>query len=273
MKLDVFTRHANLTRAESNGNVRHRKENALAVLSHEGTFPIMYGTWPLPVGASHRSGYIARPDVAGQFPVVLVLPSLDGLGSFEKDLARTLARHGIAAVALDFYREEDNPLDAYAKLSDSRAITDIDEIHDFIASTDVDWNVSNDLGVLGLDVGGRFAIVAAATRPWVKSLVIASTPLTGDDERHHQVSTYLDHLPVPVLGLYGQDDELVDASTVDEAQRRNDHGQWLLYDGAGHNFFDIGAASYDSGAAADATARILAFFAATLPAAVEEDLG
>lgn len=245
----------------------------MAVLSHEGTHPIMYGSWPLPIGSEHRSGYIARPDAAGRFPVVLVLPSLNGLSSFEKDMCRTLARSGIVAISPEFYRHEVSSLQAYNSLDDARAITDIDELHDFIISSDVDWNVSADIGVLGTDVGGRFGIITAGTRPWVKSLVVAYTPLTGDEERHFQVAKYLDHLPVPVLGLYGRDDTLIDNSTVDEAQRRNSHGQWLLYQDAGHDFLDIESEGFDSAAAADATARILAFFSATLPPAEEEDLG
>lgn len=245
----------------------------MAVLSHEGTYPIMYGSWPLPVGSEHRYGYIARPDAAGRFPVVLVLPSLEGLTSFEKDMCRTLARAGIAAIALEFYRDGATSLAGYDGLDDARAITDIDEIHDFIVSPDVDWNVSSYVGVLGTDVGGRFGIISGGTRPWVKSLIVAYTPLTGDEERHYQVADYLDHLPVPVLGLYGRDDGLIDNSTVDEAQRRNAHGQWLLYEDAGHDFLDIEAEGFDSASASDATARILAFFRATLPPAEEEDLG
>ena len=103
--------------------------------------------------------------------MVLVLPSIDGLTSFEKDLCRQLARHGLAAIAIDFYREQDgNPADAYNSLTDSRAVTDLDEVHEFVISDDVDWAVADDVGILGIDVGGRFGLVAAATRPWVKSL-------------------------------------------------------------------------------------------------------
>ena len=233
----------------------------------------MFGRWPLPIGSGHRSGYIARPDSAGKFPVVMVMPSLDGLGSYEKDLCRTLARSGIAAIAPDFYRDGDSPLDSYNRLADSRALTDIDEVYDFILSDDITWNVGTGLGLIGLDVGGRFAILASATRPWVRSLVVAYTPLTGDEHRDNQVAGYLDHLPVPVLGLYGQSDNLIETATVDEAQRRNDHGQWLLYEDAGHGFLDVEAEGYNEAAAADATARIIAFFRATLPPAEEEDLG
>lgn len=245
----------------------------MAVLSHEGTYPIMYGTWPIPVGAGHRNGYIARPDEAGKVPVVFVLPDLAGLGSLEKDICRRLAREGFAALSIDLYGANGDSLDLYHSLTDDRALSIIDELHQFVVSDDVVWNVDDHVGVLGTDVGGRFGIIKAATRDWVRSLTICYTPLTGDEEREHQVEGYLDHLPVPVLGLYGANDDLIDTSTVDEAQRRNDHGQWLLYEGVGHGFLDIDGAGFDQSAADDAFARLVAFFRGSLAAAEIEDLG
>ncbi|HEX6147483.1 MAG TPA: dienelactone hydrolase family protein [Acidimicrobiia bacterium] len=245
----------------------------MAVLPHEGTHSIMYGGWPLPIGSTQRTQYLARPDAAGKFPVVMVLPALGGLSGFEKDLCRMFARWGVAAIGVDFYRRKGDRADAYHHLTDRRALTDLDEIHGFIVSDDVNWAVSGEVGILGIDVGGRFGIIAAATRPWVKSLAVAYTPLTGDEDRHYRVADHLDHLPVPVLGLYGTDDELIDVATVDEAQRRNDHGQWLLYEGAGHFFLDVEADGYQADAAADARPRLVEFFKSTLPPAVELDLG
>ncbi len=245
----------------------------MAVLAHEGTYSIMYGKLPLPVGTSLRDGYMARPDEAGRFPVAFVLPGLNGLDSFEKDLCRRLARNGLVALSLDFYRRHDDPLDAYQDLSDARALTDIDELHEFVVSDDLEWAVSGEVGVVGIDVGGRFGLIAAATRPWVRSLTVAYTPLTGDEDREYQVANFLDHLPVPVLGLYGADDELISPGTVDEAQNRNQHGQWLLYEGAAHDFLDVTAPAYNEAASDDALARLVAFLKATLPPAVEEDLG
>ena len=245
----------------------------MAVLAHEGTYPILYGLWPIPVGTAHRDGYIARPDEAGRFPVVFVVPDINGLTSFEKDLCRRLARQGFATITIDPYEHADDPLAAYHATSDRRALNDLEEIHEFILSEDVEWNLGERVGILGLDVGGRFALITAATKPWVAALALAYTPLTGDEDREHQVADYLDYLPVPVLGLYGAADQLIDVATVDEAQRRNPHGQWLLYDGAGHTFLDIDGEDYDEGAAEDAFARIVAFFSATLPAPEVEDLG
>lgn len=246
----------------------------MAVLSHEGTYSILYSPWPLPVGVGHRTGYLARPDVAGKFPVVLVLPTIDGLTSFEKDICRRLARNGIVGLAVDFYRgEDDDPLVSYDQLEDQRAFTDLDEVYEFLISDDVDWALHGGVGVFGPDVGGRFGLMIASRREWVKSIAVAYTPLTGDEDRDFQVAASLGNLPVPVLGLYGAEDDLIDVASVDEAQRRNEHGQWLLYEGSGHGFLDGDHENYNLAAAEDAWARCLAFFAATLPQAQPVDLG
>lgn len=246
----------------------------MAVLDHEGTYSIMYGPFGIPIGAGYRPGYVARPDKAGRFPVVIVIPAIEGLGSHEKDLCRDLARHGFAAITLDLYRTRSgDPLEDYHALSDRSALVDLDEAHEFLQSEDVDWAHADAVGVLGLDVGGRFALTLAARRPWVRAVVACYTPLTGDEEREVQVADLLDHLGVAVLGLYGAEDDLVETSSVDEAQRRNDHGQWLLYDGAGHGFLDIDSENYEPNSAADAESRIFQFFAHTLPPAETLDLG
>ncbi len=245
----------------------------MAVLAHEGTYPIMYGAWPIPIGTAHRTGYVARPDEAGRFPVVIVVPDLNGLNSFEKDLCRQLARVGIAAVAVDLYRSDGDPLGAYNSLSDTRALTDLDETYEFVTSDDVLWNAGEKVGLLGLDVGGRFALAKAARSSWVASLVCVGTPLTGDENREIRVADHLAHLPVPVLALYGAEDDLVAAATVDEAQARNGHGQWLLYEGAGHGFLDPTGEGYEASAAGDAVQRMIGFFKATLPTAEVEELG
>lgn len=246
----------------------------MAVLDHEGTYPIMYTSYPVPVGAGYRPGYLARPDRAGRFPVVVVVPDLNGLSSFEKDICRSLARHGIAGLSLDLYRNRSgDPVHDYHSLTDRRAMTDLDEVHEFLASDDVTWTNADAVGLLGLDVGGRFAFAMAAHRPWVRSLAVCYTPLTGDEEREIQVADLLGSLPVPVIGLYGEKDTLIDVATVDEAQRRNESGQWLIYADARHGFLDIDGEDYDPSAAADARQRLVQFFLQTLPSPTEVETG
>lgn len=244
----------------------------MAVLPHEGTFAILYGAQPIPVGSTYRPGYMARPDEAGRFPVVLVLPGLTGLSSHIKDICRRLARRGFATLSPDLYGPGD-PLESYSGRSDREILTDLDESHGFVQSDDVFWALPARIGLLGLDVGGRLALILAATRPWVASVAVVSTPLTGDEDREHKVADFLDHLPVPVLGLYGATDDLISSQTVDEAQNRNEAGQWLLYDGAQHDFLDDDSEQYEAAAASDALTRITQFFQATLPQPETEDLG
>ena len=204
---------------------------------------------------------------------MIVVPGVHGLSSHEKDICRRLARSGLAAVSLDLYSGGTRDLGAYNALEDHMVARDLDELHEFIASDDIDWCVSPQVGLLGTDIGGRFALMKAATKEWARSVGIVYTPLTGDEERDVQVADYLDHLPGPVIGIYGANDDLIDTSTIDEAQSRNDHGQWLIYEGVGHGFLDVGADEFDQAAADDAFARLIAFFTASLEPAVVEDLG
>jgi dienelactone hydrolase len=249
----------------------------VAVLSHEGIYPVMYGGFPVPVGSGYRTGYIARPDKAGRFPTALILPGLLGLTAQEKAMARAFARRGIATVVVDCYPErpssQDDALRLYHLLDDGEAVRILDETAQFLASPDVDWSIPDRHGVLGIDVGGRFAIIAGASRPWVASLALMSTPLTGDESRRHQVADVLEHLPTPVLAMYGAADPLIVSDTVDEAQRRNPSGSWLLYENSRHGFADEASPDYDQAAAADALARLVQFFTTTLPAPEVPDLG
>lgn len=250
---------------------------AVAVLPHEGTYSVMYGNLPVPVGSGYRRGYLARPDQAGRFPVVVICPDINGVSAHEKTVARRLARNGIAALAIDFYAEqpadEDAALASYHALSDAEALRTVGEVYDYLRSEDIDWAQTERVGVLGLDVGGRFALIAGAHRAWVGAAAVVYAPLTGDEERRFPVADMLDHLPVPVLGLYGADDELIATETVDEAQNRNQAGTWLLYEGAGHGFLDEVGPGYDVSATEDAIARLVEFFGRSLPEAEIDELG
>jgi carboxymethylenebutenolidase len=245
------------------------KRSTVAVLPHEGTFAILYGSQAVPVGTGYRPGYLTRPDEAGRFPVVVLLTGLSGLASTEKEICRRLARNGLACLAIEVH---DHGEWAYSESTDAEGILNLDETFEFVQSDDIFWAHQDRVGLLGFDVGGRLALIGAATRPWVAGSVVVSTPLTGDENRANQVAEVLSHLPVPILGLYGKEDQLIANETVDEAQRRNPHGQWLLYEAARHGFVDETSADFDPGASADALARIIEFFRAVLPQPVIEQL-
>lgn len=250
----------------------------MATLPHEGTHSVIYGHVTVPVGSGYRRGYLARPDQAGRWPVVVLAPDLDGLGSHEKYVARRLARRGIAVLAVELYpespgRDPEAGLRAYNGLTDKEGLRVVDEAHAFLSSDDIEWALADRVGILGLDVGGRFALIAGAHRPWVAATAVAYTPLTGDEERDFPVAEMLNHLATPVLGLYGSEDTLIDPDSVDEAQARNPGGQWLLYEGAGHGFLDEVGENFDPASFEDAIVRLADFFRARLPRAEAIDLG
>jgi carboxymethylenebutenolidase len=247
----------------------------VAVLPHEGTYSIMYGGLPISVGSGYRPGYLARPDKSGSFPVVILVPDLDGLGPHEKHLARRLARRGIAVVAVDLYAHDarGDALETYHSLDDGEGVRVLDEVQEYLSSDDIDWAHHERVGILGVEVGGRFALIQAAHRQWVGSAAVIYSPLTGDETRRYQVADMLSHLAPPVLGIYAAEDELIDPITVDEAQNRNASGNWLLYEGVGHGFLDDGGPTYEQGSAEDAIQRLVDFFRATLPAASVVEVG
>lgn len=249
----------------------------MATLPHEGTYSVMYGDLTVSVGSGYRGGYLARPDQAGRWPVVVLVHDLDGLGAHEKYLARRLARKGLAVVCVELYAERLESvaagLVAYNSISDGQALRVLDETHEYLSSNDIEWAHTDRIGILGLDVGGRFALITAAHRSWVGASAVAYTPLTGDERRDFPVADMLNHLATPVLGLYGTDDDLIDAASVDEAQTRNPSGQWLLYQGAGHGFLDEVGPGFDAASFEDAVVRLAEFFTRHLPPAEIIDLG
>ena len=239
----------------------------MAVLPHEGTYPIMYGTYSTPTGSTYRSDYLARPDAVGRFPVVLITTDEGRVSSHIKGLARFLARRGVASVALNLAPHQPGRFEDGTGPSgtDIEVLAQLDDTHRFLTNEDLDWVLTGPVGVLGIGSGGRLALMASSLREWAGPAALLYGRLDGDEHRRHPTWELLERLRGPVLGIYAADDDLIPASSVDTAQDRNPSGQWLLYEGVGHGFVDPNNANYDQGAARDALARLAGFFTAALP--------
>lgn len=235
----------------------------MTVLKGEGKVPILFGTKSVAAGAATYETYLARPDLTGQWPTVVVVPSEWGMTSSVKDLARRIARHGVAAIVVDFYRGDSPPRSADRKtveaamagLPVSRVRRSLDVVVDFIENPAGFWsNAEYGLGVLGIGGGGPHAIEAA--RASEAALVLAGSPLPADR---------LARVTEPILGLYGKEDELVPVDEIMAVRARVPHAEWALYENVGHDFLDDYLDDFDSEAHKDAVERIAAFCEKHLP--------
>ena len=247
----------------------------MAVLPHEGTYPVMYGTYSTPAGSSYRSDYLARPDAVGSFPVVLILRDEGSISSHIKSVSRFLARRGIAVLAMNLAPEgvRRGPNGTAPSDTDVDVLAQLDETYRFLSAEEVAWALTEPVGVMGIESGGRLAVMAAALRRWVGPVAVLYAPLAGDDERRYPVAHQLGRLTGPVLGIYAADDESIPPASVDSAQDSNPHGQWLLYEGVGHGFVNENHPNYHEAAAQDALARLAGFFGAGLPTPRIEETG
>lgn len=245
----------------------------MSVLPGEGTHVILYGSTRIAARTQIHNGYLARPDLVGAYPTIVVVPDAAGVTSGVKDLARRLARHGLAVLALDLYRG-DGPargdaaaaMAAYDSLPDGRAISDLGDIYRNLAAPGTEWADASALGLLGIGVGGRLAILSAVNNDAIAAVAVAYAPLMNDEGRSTQASEVIAQLSVPLLGLQGKLDEVVEESQAVEARSLLPRSEWAFYPAGGHGFLDVSGDGYDEAITADAVERLVAFYLSALVA-------
>jgi carboxymethylenebutenolidase len=234
----------------------------MSVIEGEGTHLILYGTYTMPDGSS-IAAHIARPDLGGTYPTVIVAHSARGLSSHVKALCRHLARHGFAVIAPDLYRGSDTGFDdldaAVAAFDDagrgpSRAL---EAALDSARMPGTAWASTEQIGLLALGHGGIPAVSLAAAEPELDALVLAYVPVDG-------LAEALAGSDVPILGLYGGEDEVTPPDGARELRSALGRGEFRIYAGVGHEFLDDGGGTYDHGAADDALDRVREFLGAHL---------
>ncbi len=235
----------------------------MAVMPHEGTHTIIFGTIPVPVGAATLDGYLARPDQGSPARSVIVLHDADGVTPEVKDLCRMLARQGWVVLAPDWFRGTPPSTEAVAWTSDARAMSVVDEAVEFLASEDLPYADATRPAVVGLGAGGRLALLYADHNRSVAAVAVVE-PWLADDERDVSVKDVVGHIGAPVLGFFGADDDAIDVEDVDALQAATPNGQWIVYEGVGAGFLDAGSDGFHSGAERDALARTIRVLAAAL---------
>lgn len=203
----------------------------------------LFGMVTVPSGARSYSAYLARPDMTGQWPTVMLLGDTDVQGRVApsvKEICRRLARQGFSVLAPGAIERHG----------------DLDVFVDFIVNPAAVWaNAEYGFGVVGFGPAGANAPDTADRHSRV--LATATVAAIPDVE-------VLARLRVPMLGLIATDDD-EESDELAGVREAAPHVQWVVYRGVSDDWWDDAAPGFEEEAAGDAFTRMTDFFAVHLP--------
>jgi carboxymethylenebutenolidase len=230
-------------------------------------------------GGDEIEAYLARPLDGGPHGGVVVIHHMPGYDEATKEMVRTFAVHGYAALCPNLYSREApgaSPDDAAAfvrskgGVPDERLVGDVEGAANHLRALD---GANGKIGVIGHCSGGRHAFLAACSLQ-LDAAVDCYGAFVVDDapEGMPKAMTSIVHLTpqlsCPLLGLFGKDDGYPGPAQVarlaDELTKHGKAHEFHSYDGAAHAFFSVDRPSYRPEAAVDGWRKIFDFFGRTL---------
>ncbi len=225
--------------------------------------------------------YLARPLDAAPFGGVVVIHHMPGYDAATKEMVRTFAANGYAALCPNLYAREApgaSPDDAAATVRasggvpDERLVGDVDGAAKYLRALD---GANGRIGVIGHCSGGRQTFLAAVSLDidaavdcygaFVVNTPPAEFPLKATSLLHRAAD-----LHCPLLGLFGAEDGFPGPDEVkildEELTKLGKAHEFHTYDGAGHAFFAVDRPSYRVEAAVDGWQKIFAFYGQHLAA-------
>ena len=209
-------------------------------------------------------GYLAIP-ASTPAPAVLVIQEWWGLNPHIKDVANRLAQAGFVALAPDLYHGEvaTEPTEARKlamALDRATALLELDVAAQHLLALDVTSGPK--VGIVGFCLGGGIAQSFAAHNPLNGAAIsFYGSPLA--DSEAPQVHGAL-------LTIWGARDGAYPLPRTEQLERALTEAgipnRRLVYEGAGHSFFNDTRASYHAEAAQDAWQQSLEWFATYLDA-------
>jgi carboxymethylenebutenolidase len=239
--------------------------DAEGLTAGEVTIPTSDGSFP---------AYRAMPSQGRSFPVVVVVQEIFGVHEHIRDVCRRFAKLGYLAVAPELYARQGD----VSKLSESSDIVTkvVSKVPDAQVMADLDATVAwakslgngniEKLGVTGFCWGGRIVWLYAAHSPQVKAGVAWYGRLVGkpsDLQPKHPLDVAAS-LKVPVLGLYGADDQGIPLDTIEQMRTAlkvaGSPSEIVIYPNTPHGFHADYRASYRKEQAQDGWKRLQAWF-------------
>jgi carboxymethylenebutenolidase len=210
-------------------------------------------------GGVRVGGYLAEPPGSGPRAGVIVLQEWWGLNDDIRSIADRFAAEGYLAFAPDLYHGTlaNEPAEAQKlamSLEQDVAAREIDAVIGWMKSA----RGVRKVGCIGFCMGGGLTL-STTLRPTAQ-VDAAHAFYGGNIPTPDQASA----IHAAVMGSYGALDDYIPQANVlalrDALQARGVPNDFRIYEGAGHSFFNHGAA-YHEASSADAWQRTLRWFA------------
>lgn len=211
-------------------------------------------------GGDEIEAYFARPIDTTDHPSVVVIHHMPGYDRATKEITRTFAAYGYAALMPNLfhrYAPGAKPGDAAAAARDAGGVPDEQLLGDVQGAVDLlraRPESNGKVGVVGYCSGGRQTFLVACTLD-----IDAAVDCYGG---RADVSL-APNLRTPLLGLFGNEDRSPSPDDVDAMEQalaaNGKTFEFHRYDGAGHAFFSVDRPSYDLEATKDGWKQIWSF--------------
>ena len=238
---------------------------------------LVAGEVKIPVRDGEIPAYRAMPDKGKDFPVVLVVQEIFGVHEHIKDICRRFAKLGHMAIAPELYARQGDVSKltdfaeirkVVAKVPDEQVMADLDATAQYAAKSG--HGNTKRLGITGFCWGGRIVWLYAAHNPQLKAGVAWYGRLVPNEQSPRfslQPRYPIDvaaTLKVPVLGLYGADDEGIPLATVEqmraELKKSKAPSEIIVYPKTPHGFHADYRPSYRKEQAQDGWRRLQEWF-------------
>jgi carboxymethylenebutenolidase len=245
-------------RAEDKGALKDEKITAEVV-----TFPN---------GVDTINGFLARPKDGKKHGAVILIPGIFGVTDYMKETTAQVAQAGLVGLCVNFYSRKGDPpkTDDFTVLRtfvtenapDRQIVGDGQAAIDYLKKQGY---VNGKYGVTGFCMGGRITLLLAEQSPDIVAAAPFYGPIRAMGPANVSPMDGVEKIKGAVQGHYGANDMNPKPDDVRafyaKLKETNPHGEFFLYEGAGHGFHDYSRqASYNKEAATQAWDRALAFF-------------
>jgi carboxymethylenebutenolidase len=221
------------------------------------------------------NSYFTRPLGPGPFPGIVLIHHMPGWDELYREIARRFTQHGYIVICPNLYSRfgHGTPEEVSARVRGKGGVPDdcvVGDCESAMKCLKSLPNCNGKVGVIGGCSGGRHAFLVACRVKgfnavvdcWGGRVIMSKEELTPQNPV--APIDYIVNLTVPLLGLFGNDDQNPSPEKVNqleaELKKLGKNYEFHRYDGAGHGFWSYDRPAYRQQQAMDAWEKTFTFF-------------